>query len=74
MRMAAGTQHLEFTERLVHSHGTGLSDDLQELLTVEELATVLKVSRSWVYEHTRSRGIPRIVSRRDRGTPRRSRR
>lgn len=33
--------------------------DLHELLTVDEIATVLKVSRSWVYEHTRSRGIPR---------------
>ncbi len=33
--------------------------DLHELLTVGEIATVLKVSRSWVYEHTRSRGIPR---------------
>ena len=33
--------------------------DLHELLTVDEVATVLKVSRSWVYEHTRSRGIPR---------------
>ena len=33
--------------------------DLQELLTVEEVAALLKVSKSWVYEHTRSRGIPR---------------
>lgn len=33
--------------------------DLHELLTVDEVAAVLKVSRSWVYEHTRSRGIPR---------------
>ncbi|HWI17312.1 MAG TPA: helix-turn-helix domain-containing protein [Vicinamibacterales bacterium] len=33
--------------------------DLHELLTVDEVAMVLKVSRSWVYEHTRSRGIPR---------------
>lgn len=33
--------------------------DLHELLTVEEVAAILKVSRSWVYEHTRSRGIPR---------------
>jgi excisionase family DNA binding protein len=35
------------------------SADLHELLTVDEVAKVLKVSRSWVYEHTRSRGIPR---------------
>ena len=33
--------------------------DLHELLTVEEVATLLKVSRSWVYEHTRSRGTAR---------------
>ena len=30
--------------------------DLHELLTVDEVAALLKVSRSWVYEHTRSRG------------------
>lgn len=33
--------------------------DLHELLTVEEVAALLKVSKSWVYEHTRSRGTPR---------------
>lgn len=33
--------------------------DLHELLTVDELATLLKVSRSWIYEHTRARGVPR---------------
>lgn len=32
--------------------------DLQELLTVEDVAALLKVSKSWVYEHTRSRGTP----------------
>ena len=32
---------------------------LQELLTVDEVAAVLKVSRSWVYEHSRARGVPR---------------
>ena len=35
------------------------SNDLHELLTVEEVAALLKVSPSWVYEHTRSRGTPR---------------
>jgi predicted DNA-binding transcriptional regulator AlpA len=30
-----------------------------ELLTVEDVAALLKVSKSWVYEHTRSRGAPR---------------
>jgi excisionase family DNA binding protein len=33
--------------------------ELDELLTVDEVATLLKVSRSWVYEHTRKRGTPR---------------
>ena len=33
--------------------------DLQELLTVDEVAALLKVSRRWVYEHTRSRGTPK---------------
>jgi len=33
--------------------------DAYELLTVEEVAALLKVSKSWVYEHTRSRGVPR---------------
>jgi excisionase family DNA binding protein len=33
--------------------------DLHELLTVGEIAALLKVSKSWVYEHTRSRGTPR---------------
>ena len=32
---------------------------LHELLTVEDVAALLKVSTSWVYEHTRSRGTPR---------------
>lgn len=34
-------------------------DTLDELLTVDDVAKLLKVSRSWVYEHTRSRGTPR---------------
>jgi excisionase family DNA binding protein len=36
------------------SHGR-----LYELLTVEEVAALLTVSKSWVYEHTRARGTPR---------------
>ena len=30
--------------------------ELHELLTVEDVAALFKVSRNWVYEHTRSRG------------------
>jgi excisionase family DNA binding protein len=33
--------------------------DLHELLTVGDVAALLKVSKSWVYEHTRSRLTPR---------------
>ena len=29
---------------------------LEELLTVDDVAALLKVSKSWVYEHTRARG------------------
>ena len=32
---------------------------LLELLTVADVAALLKVSKSWVYEHTRARGTPR---------------
>src|SRR5687768_8586771 len=36
--------------------------DLNELLTVDEVAALLKVSRSWVYEHSRSKHrLDRIV-------------
>ena len=33
--------------------------ELYDLLTVEDVAAMLKVSKSWVYEHTRSRVVPR---------------
>ncbi len=32
-------------------------EELHALLTVDDVATLLKVSKSWVYEHTRSRGV-----------------
>lgn len=35
------------------------SAQLLELLTVADVAAILKVSRSWVYEQTRSRATPR---------------
>ena len=34
------------------------SRELDELLTVGDVAALLKVSKSWVYEHTRSRALP----------------
>ena len=33
--------------------------DVLELMTVADVAALLRVSRSWVYEHTRLRGKPR---------------
>ena len=33
--------------------------DIGELMTVDDVASLLKVTRSWVYEHTRLRGTPR---------------
>ena len=34
--------------------------DTQELLTVDELASLLKVPRSWIYGRTRRRGADRL--------------
>ena len=43
--------------------GVASADDrragLEELLTVEDVAALLKVTKSWVYERTRARGLPR---------------
>jgi excisionase family DNA binding protein len=41
------------------SNPAGVDDALEELLTVDDVAALLRVSRSWVYEHTRTR-VPRI--------------
>jgi excisionase family DNA binding protein len=45
--------------RTADAPGSANDVDLHELLTVEEVAALLKVPRSWVYEHTRSRGAAR---------------
>jgi excisionase family DNA binding protein len=37
--------------------------DLDGLLTVDELAGLLKVPKSWIYEHTRKRGNERLPHR-----------
>lgn len=34
--------------------------DLDGLLTVDELASFLKVPKSWIYGHTRKRGVERL--------------
>ena len=33
-------------------------EELHELMTADEVAALLKVTRSWVYEHTRTRAQP----------------
>jgi excisionase family DNA binding protein len=42
-----------------HTERSSRADALQELLTVEDVAALLKVSKKWVYEHVRSRGTRR---------------
>jgi excisionase family DNA binding protein len=51
--------HRQTPSSTVASRANDPDDELYELLTVEDVAAVLKVSKSWVYEHTRSRAIPR---------------
>jgi excisionase family DNA binding protein len=36
----------------------GVERDLDALLTVDEVAAILRVNKNWVYEHTRSRRLP----------------
>ena len=38
-------------------HAASSEAPLLELLTVDDVAALLKVSKSWVYEHTRSRSV-----------------
>ena len=40
-------------------HPNTAAMQLFELLTVADVAALLKVSKSWVYEHTRARSTPR---------------
>ena len=53
--------HLDPTASALTGVASSPHDDseLHELLTVEDVAALLKVSKSWVYEHTRARGTPR---------------
>jgi excisionase family DNA binding protein len=44
---------------ITRARAATVPDMLEELLTVDEVAALLKVPRSWVYEHARSRGTPR---------------
>jgi excisionase family DNA binding protein len=59
VRMATRALHYERPTGSVEFLRSADADDLQELLTVDDVAALLKVSRSWVYEHTRKRGTPR---------------
>jgi hypothetical protein len=59
--MALSNRHPDATAMPLTALAASPGDDseLHELLTVEDVAALLKVSRSWVYEHTRSRGTAR---------------
>jgi excisionase family DNA binding protein len=57
--MANGTVLAKSRLGLVGLQRSTPTEELQELLTVSEVAAFLKVSNSWVYEHTRSRAVPR---------------
>jgi excisionase family DNA binding protein len=58
--MSTGELHRDVMAHVIRA--ADLTDscrgELRELLTVAEVAALLKVSKSWVYEHTRSRGTP----------------
>jgi excisionase family DNA binding protein len=54
--MAATTQPLKRDTLKPHSPARD-EGELYELLTVDEVAALLKVSRTWVYEHTRRRSV-----------------
>ena len=60
LTVAEGAEHSGRDNAVVDRNLRERSDaDLHELLTVDDVAALLKVSRSWVYEHTRARGVPR---------------
>jgi predicted DNA-binding transcriptional regulator AlpA len=61
MRQFKGSIAMPRDESLTASTPHVASSDapLLELLTVEDVAALFKVSKSWVYEHTRTRGAPR---------------
>ena len=39
---------------------TYAESQLEELLTIEDVSKLLKVPKSWVYEHTRKRGMEKL--------------
>ena len=58
-RQAAEVRALRARDTRIGMHaGSRAAEELEDLLTADEVAAVLKVSRSWIYEHTRARGMP----------------
>jgi len=39
---------------------TETSEELEELLTIDEVAALLKVPKSWIYQHVRKSGPDRL--------------
>ena len=50
---------VQLADELVIESSESPHNNLDELLTVDDVAALLKVTPSWVYEHTRSRAMPR---------------
>ena len=50
--MSLSNLHPDSVLPLSDNSGSPSARELHELLTVDDVATLLKVSRSWVYEHT----------------------
>jgi excisionase family DNA binding protein len=44
----------------LNPEGSARGDELAELLTLDEVATWLRVPRSWIYERTRKGQIPHV--------------
>jgi excisionase family DNA binding protein len=44
----------------VFADNPDFQQQLDELLTVEEVASLLKVPKSWIYAHTRKRHVERL--------------
>lgn len=47
-------------DHILPSAVDGRPDPLDELLTVDELAALLKLPKSWIYGYTRRRGVDRL--------------
>ncbi len=47
-------------ESLISVPATGTTEEVVDLLTIDEVSALLKVPKSWIYERTRRRGVERM--------------